>query len=70
LGEQSDRALWAALGGGLRATLTVTPAFRLEAGAGAVLPLIRGHVFYGAQPVYEDEIIALQAALGVSFGQL
>jgi len=67
--EHSDQSLWAAPGVGLRASLAVAPAFRLEAGTGVLLPLVRAHVLYAAQPLYQDEIIAFQAALGVSFGQ-
>ncbi len=70
VGGHSDQALWAAPWLGLRAALAVTSASRLEVGAGVLLPLVRGHIFYGAQPLYQDEIIAFQAALGVSFGQL
>ena len=67
---QSDHALWATPGVALRASVAVSPALRLEVAAGALLPLVRGQVFYGAQQLYEDEIIALNAELGISFGQL
>ncbi|MEO7035251.1 MAG: hypothetical protein ABI548_15115 [Polyangiaceae bacterium] len=69
VGEHSDHALWAAPGVGVRASVAIVPWFRLEAGAGVLLPVLRAHVFYGAQPLYQDEIIAFQATLGVSFGQ-
>jgi len=65
VGEEQDYSFWATPGFGLRATVAATPAFRLEAGARALFPLVRGHVFYGAQPLYQDEIIAFNAELGV-----
>jgi len=70
VGEQSDHALWATPGVALRASVAVSPALNLEAAAGALLPLIRGQVFYATQPLYQDEIIAFNAELGISFGQL
>jgi hypothetical protein len=69
LDGQSDHALWAAPGLGVRAALTLAPFFRVEAGLGGLLPLVRGHIFHAAQPLYQDEIIAFQAALGISIGQ-
>jgi hypothetical protein len=69
LNGSSDHSLWAAPALGLRATLALAPAFRIEIGASVLLPLVRGHVFHGTQLLYQDEIIAFQGVLGVSFGQ-
>jgi hypothetical protein len=63
-----DRSLWAAPGAGLRLSLGLTRQLRLEASAGALLPVLREQIFAGSRALYQDAIIAFYGSLGVSFG--
>lgn len=58
---------WLAPGAELRASFALLPRLRLEAGAGAVLPLSRNELFAGSVPLYRDAIIGFRGSLGVSF---
>lgn len=60
------RDVWVAPGGALRLAYEVASPISLEAQAGALVPLIRETVYAGATALYSAEIIAFQAAVGVS----
>jgi hypothetical protein len=62
----ADHGLWAAPGASLRGDFDVLPTVRLEAGGSALLPLLREQVFVGSKPLFQDALLAFQAALGVS----
>jgi hypothetical protein len=62
-----DRSLWAAPDAGLRLSVGLLPKLRLEAGAGALLPLLREQIFAGSRALYQDAILAFYGSLGVSF---
>jgi len=64
----NDRSLWAAPGAGLRLSGGLLPRLRLEAGAGALLPLLREQIFAGSRALYQDAILAFYGSFGVSFG--
>jgi hypothetical protein len=64
----ADRSLWAAPGAGLRVSADLARQLRLEAAAGALLPLLREQVFAGSRALYQDAIIAFYGSLGISFG--
>jgi len=68
-GQHSDARGWLAPGAELRASFALLPV-RLEAGAGAVLPLSRNELFAGSVSLYRDAIIGFRGSLGVSFGVL
>jgi hypothetical protein len=63
-----DQSLWAAPGAGLRLSVGLLPRLRLEAGAGALLPVLRQQIFAGSRPLYQDAIMAFYGNFGVSFG--
>jgi hypothetical protein len=60
------RDVWAAPGGALRLAYEVVAPISLEAQAGALVPLRQETVYAGATALYSAEIIAFQAAVGVS----
>jgi hypothetical protein len=70
-GERSSalraRSLWAAPAALVRGALAPLDRLRLELGVGALVPLRRNALYAGSRQLYQPEIIALTAELGISF---